>query len=64
MAQPQPIQRSAAKVFDYLQDTEGGLWSADLEHVHPGVVQSDGPSIGSHDPEPAPLDTFPTSDTY
>lgn len=43
------------RVLDYLQD---------LEHVSPPVVDSQGPTIGTDDPEPIPADTFPTSDTY
>jgi hypothetical protein len=56
MTQPQPLQRHFFARPDFLED---------VPELQPeSVLLSDGPGIGSEDPEPAPSNTFPTTDVY
>jgi hypothetical protein len=55
MTQPQLVQSR------YFQPN----FLEDVPELQPeSVLPSSGPDIGSQDPEPAPSNTFPTSDVY
>ncbi len=63
MTQPQVHQRPAIDFLEDLQHAYEDPFDPLLPTATP-VVGSSGPDIGTDDPEPIPLDDFPTSDIY